>query len=33
MLNKHRIIEYFGFKGTFKGHLVQLPAMSRDIFN
>jgi len=29
----HRIIAYFGLEGTFRGHLVQLPAVSRDIFN
>ena len=29
----HRIIEWFGLEGTFKGHLVQPPPMSRDIFN
>ena len=28
----HRTIEKFGLEGTFKGHLVQPPAMSRDIF-
>jgi len=27
------IIEWFGLEGTFKGHLVQPPAVSRDIFN
>lgn len=29
----NRIVEPFGLEGTFKGHLVQRPAMSRDIFN
>jgi len=29
----HRITECFGLEGTFKGHLVQPPAVSRDIFN
>ena len=29
----HRIIEQFGLEGTFKGHLVQPPAMSNDIFS
>lgn len=28
----HGIIE-FGLEGTFKGHLFQTPAVSRDIFN
>lgn len=31
----YRIIksEYFGLEETFKGHLVQISAISRDIFN
>jgi len=29
----HRIIEWFGWEGTFRGHLAQPPAVSRDIFN
>lgn len=28
-----RVIEQFGLEGTFKGYLVQAPAMSRGIFN
>jgi len=28
-----RIIEWFGLEGTFEVHLVQPPAMSRNIFN
>ena len=27
-----RIMELFELEGTFKGHLVQLPAMNRDIY-
>jgi len=33
MLPFHRIIEFFGLEGTFRGHLAQAPAVSRDIFN
>lgn len=33
MDKKQNIAEWFGFKGTFKGHLVQHPAMSAGIFN
>lgn len=29
----HRTGEQSGLEGTFKGHVVQPPAMSRDIFN
>jgi len=29
----HRLTECFGLERTFRGHLVQPPAMSRDIFN
>lgn len=29
----NRIIEYFVLEGTFKSHLVQSSAMSRDIFS
>lgn len=34
-LENYRIIksEYFGLEETFKGHLVQISAMSRDILN
>ena len=28
-----KIREWFGLEGTFGGHLAQLPAMSRDVFN
>jgi len=28
-----RITEWFGLEGTFQGHLVQPPAMSRDIYH
>jgi len=27
-----RIMECFGLKGTFRAHLAQSPAVSRDIF-
>jgi len=29
----HGIVEWVGLEGTFKGHPVQPPAMSRNIFN
>ena len=32
-LEKHRIAEWFALEGTFKDHLVQLPAMGRVIFH
>jgi len=32
-MGHYRITEWFGLEGTFQGHLVQPPAMSRDIFN
>jgi len=29
----HRIVEEFELEGTVKGHLVQPPAMGRDVFS
>jgi len=31
--HNYRIIEQFGLERTFRGHLAQSPAVSRDIFN
>jgi len=31
--SRYRITEWFGLEGTFKAHLVNRPALSRDIFS
>jgi len=33
LLHTHGIMEWVGWEGTFRGHPVQPPAMSRDIFH